>query len=98
MVRPSSLIAVAKSCSLSPPRTHILFSQTQHMTSHDDDFVLLHCPHPMKSMGLLLAVLMIASVMFFLSVILTDLPSDDVAETDDASRALHITFHQGKKI
>lgn len=50
----------------------------------------------MKSMGLLLAVLVAASVMFSLSVVLRDPPSDNVVETEAASRALHIRFHQGK--
>lgn len=48
----------------------------------------------MKSMGLLLAVLMAASVMFSLSVVLRDPPSDDVTETDAASR-VQLRFHQG---
>ncbi|CAH2067234.1 unnamed protein product [Thlaspi arvense] len=48
----------------------------------------------MKSMGLLLAVLMVASVMFSLSVVLRDPPSDDVVETDAASRVLQLRFHQ----
>lgn len=49
----------------------------------------------MKSMGLLLAVLMVASVLFSLSVVLRDPPSDDVVESDAASRVLQIRFHQG---
>ncbi|CAH8360828.1 unnamed protein product [Eruca vesicaria subsp. sativa] len=49
----------------------------------------------MKSMGLLLAVLMVASVMFSLSVVLRDPPSDDVVDTDVASRVLQLRFHQG---
>ncbi|CAA7043252.1 unnamed protein product [Microthlaspi erraticum] len=50
----------------------------------------------MKSMGLLLAVLMAASVMFSLSVVLRDPPSDDVIvkKTDAASRVLQLRFHQ----
>ncbi|XP_010471531.1 PREDICTED: fucosyltransferase 3-like [Camelina sativa] len=47
----------------------------------------------MKSMGLLLAVLMVASVMFSLSVVLRDPPSDGVAEADAASRFLQIRLH-----
>ncbi|KFK41886.1 hypothetical protein AALP_AA2G185000 [Arabis alpina] len=48
----------------------------------------------MKSMGLLLVVLMAASVMFSLSVVLRDPPSDDVVEIDAASKVLQIRFHQ----
>ncbi|KAL1216758.1 Fucosyltransferase 3 [Cardamine amara subsp. amara] len=48
----------------------------------------------MKSMGLLLAVLMAASVMFSLSVVLRDPPSDDVVETEAASRVILFRFHQ----
>lgn len=40
----------------------------------------------MKSMGLLLAVLMVASVMFSLSVVLRDPPYNGVVETDAASQ------------
>lgn len=50
----------------------------------------------MKSMGLLLAVLMVASVMFSLSVVLRDPPSDDVVESVAASRVLQLRFHRGK--
>lgn len=50
----------------------------------------------MKSMGLLLAVLMVASVMFSLSVVLRDPPSDDAVESVAASRVLQLRFHQGK--
>jgi len=50
----------------------------------------------MKTMGLLLAVLMVASVMFSLSVVLRDPPSDDVIETEAASRVLQSRLHQGK--
>ena len=50
----------------------------------------------MKSMGLLLAVLLVASVMFSLSVVLRDPPSDDVVESVAASRVLQLRFHQGK--
>ncbi|AEE35589.1 fucosyltransferase 3 [Arabidopsis thaliana] len=48
----------------------------------------------MKTMGLLLAVLMVASVMFSLSVVLRDPPSDDVIETEAASRVLQSRLHQ----
>lgn len=48
----------------------------------------------MKSMGLLLAVLMVASVMFSLSVVLRDPPSDDVVESVAASRVLQLRFHR----
>lgn len=51
-----------------------------------------------KSMGLLLAVLMVASVMFSLSVVLRDPPSDDVVETESASSVLQIRLHQGKDL
>ncbi|EOA35363.1 hypothetical protein CARUB_v10020557mg [Capsella rubella] len=49
----------------------------------------------MKSMGILLAVLMVASVMFSLSVVLRDPPSDAVVETHAASRLLQISLHPG---
>lgn len=52
----------------------------------------------MKSMGLLLAVLMVTSVMFSLSVVLRDPPSDDVLETDAASRVLQLRLHHGKDL
>ncbi|KAF8104748.1 hypothetical protein N665_0169s0031 [Sinapis alba] len=51
----------------------------------------------MKSMGLLLAVLMVASVMFSLSVVLRDPPSDDVVESVAASRVLQLRFHQANE-
>ncbi|KAJ0256445.1 Fucosyltransferase 3 [Hirschfeldia incana] len=51
----------------------------------------------MKSMGLLLALLMVASVMFSLSVVLRDPPSDDVVESVSASRVLQLRFHQANE-
>ncbi|KAJ4884519.1 Fucosyltransferase 3 [Raphanus sativus] len=51
----------------------------------------------MKSMGLLLAVLMVASVMFSLSVVLRDPPSDDAVESVAASRVLQLRFHQANE-
>ncbi|CAF2181957.1 unnamed protein product [Brassica napus] len=51
----------------------------------------------MKSMGLLLAVLLVASVMFSLSVVLRDPPSDDVVESVAASRVLQLRFHQANE-
>lgn len=39
---------------------------------------------------------MVASVMFSLSVVLRDPPSDDVVESVAASRVLQLRFYQGK--